>query len=180
MAKEREFLKKCDFTRERGQDLLDECRLKHKDKFTKERDETKKFEEKYKNQYKKYQYKEMEKNRKLKEKKMKKKLQTKWKEIYGPMNHEKMNDQQKEYLKNLEAEKQKRLEKLKETQTQRMKFFELHPKPEYKHPFYESYKKEFKNMKQKNQLKREQMQKRLEARDEYVEKVVKDLNAKAS
>jgi len=28
-----------------------------------------------------------------------------------------------------------------------MKFFELHPKPEYKHPFYESYKKEFKNMK---------------------------------
>jgi len=34
----------------------------------------------------------MEKNRKLKEKKMKKKLQTKWKEIYGPMNHEKMND----------------------------------------------------------------------------------------
>ena len=61
-----------------------------------------------------------------------------------------------------------------------MKFFELHPKPEYKHPFYESYKKEFKNMKQKSQLKREQMQKRLDARDEYVEKVVKDLNSKAS
>ncbi len=61
-----------------------------------------------------------------------------------------------------------------------MKFFELHPKPEYKHPFYESYKKEFKNMKQKSQLKREQMQKRLDARDEYVEKVVKDLNSKVS
>ena len=34
----------------------------------------------------------MEKKRKLKEKRMNKKLQAKRKEIYGPMNHEKMND----------------------------------------------------------------------------------------
>jgi hypothetical protein len=34
----------------------------------------------------------MEKNRKSKKKRMKKKLEAKWKEIYGPMNHDKMNE----------------------------------------------------------------------------------------
>jgi hypothetical protein len=52
-------------------------------------------------------------------------------------------------------------------------FLKKYPRPEYKHKYYDVYKKEFQNIKNMDRMKREEIKKRIEKREEFIENVIK-------